>query len=65
MLENIRIPRDIIVTENIPHNSMGKVDRKKLVSEYENRMNPENDVLQAILSRRSVRDFTEKQCRRK
>lgn len=60
-LELNKIPRDIIVTENIPHNSMGKVERKKLIAEYEksNSIDLNNSVIQTVMNRRSIRDFTD------
>ena len=61
-LVRTKIPREIIVTNNIPHNSMGKVERKKLIASYESRsIELANPVIQAILNRRSVRDFTEEE----
>ncbi len=58
-LEHMKLPRDIIITDNIPHNSMGKIERKKLKAMYERQNNNCNPVISAILGRRSVRDFTE------
>lgn len=58
-LEHMKLPRDIIITDDIPHNSMGKVERKKLKALYEGRNNTDNPVISAILGRRSVREFTD------
>lgn len=58
-LERYKIPKEYILLEKLPRNSMNKVDRKALRQIWENRdalhfMNP---VMQAILSRRSIRKF--------
>lgn len=61
-LERYKFPRKIILLPELPRNSMGKIDRKKLHVVWENRdvtssaMNP---VIQAILTRRSIRKFTD------
>lgn len=62
-LERSKLPRKIIITDDIPHNSMGKVERKKLKARYEssNEINLDNPVINAILGRRSVRDFTDRE----
>lgn len=59
-LEAYKIPKKIIITEEIPKNSMKKTDRKALRSMLENECPVTNNpVINAIHSRRSVRKFTD------
>ncbi|MCM1173571.1 MAG: AMP-binding protein [Blautia sp.] len=60
-VERYKLPQKIIQVESLPRNSMQKPDRKELVRMWENRgsaglMNP---VIHTLLSRRSIRRFTE------
>ena len=62
-LERYKIPKRFIVTDAIPRNRMQKIDRKELLSMWENRdrlylMNP---IMQTILTRRSIRKFTDRE----
>ena len=62
-IEKNRLPRAIVTVEEIPRNRMMKTDRAALRKMWENRdalalMNP---VVNAILSRRSVRRFTDRE----
>lgn len=60
-MERYKLPKKYIVIDSIPRNRMQKVDRRQLKELWENQdvlelMNP---VMQAILSRRSIRKFTD------
>lgn len=59
-LENYKMPKHCMILEEIPRNSMKKIDRKKLrelwkESKDQDYMNP---VMLGLLNRRSVRKFT-------
>lgn len=61
-MERYKLPQHYIVLPELPRNRMGKIDRKELRRFWEaqgsnNRMNP---VIQAILTRRSIRKFLDR-----
>lgn len=61
-MENCKVPVHYISVEEIPRNRMKKIDRKALKNLFaqigeESLLNP---VMQALLSRRSIRRFTDK-----
>ncbi len=59
-LEPYKVPREIVITDEIPKNSMKKVDRKALRKQLSDNSSVGNNlVVNAIRSRRSVRRFTE------
>ena len=59
-LESFKIPQQIFRVGEIPRNRMKKLDRKAVRRLWEERKEmPDNEVLRAILSRRSVRNFLE------
>ena len=65
-LDRHKIPQEIQYTAWIPRNNMGKIDRKQLKSLWnipEQKISDmlNNPVIQTIMSRRSIRNFTEKQ----
>lgn len=62
-MERYKIPRKFIVIEAIPRNHMQKVDRKELKVIWENKdtLDLVNPVMQAILGRRSIRKFIDKE----
>lgn len=60
--ERYKIPQKFILVESIPRNHMQKIDRSRLQSLWEDRdalqlMNP---VIQSILSRRSIRKYSDR-----
>lgn len=59
-LERYKIPQKYVKLQQIPHNHMQKVDRKELHRIWDNQdeLALENPVVNAILSRRSIRKFT-------
>lgn len=59
--ERYKLPQKIMLVESLPRNAMQKLDRKALGKIWENRGNTElmNPVVQALLTRRSIRRFTE------
>ncbi len=62
-LESFKIPQKIIRIEEIPRNRMKKLDRKAVRKLWDERLNKKeynNDLIQLILSRHSVRSFTDK-----
>ena len=61
-LEKYKIPKKYIIVEAIPKNRMQKIDRKALRQMWDNKdsLDLMNPVMQTLLSRRSVRRFTEK-----
>lgn len=61
-LERYKIPAHYVLVQEIPKNRMQKIDRKALKALWENRgqkslMNP---VMQALLTRRSIRKFEDR-----
>lgn len=64
--ERYKIPQKYVLVESIPRNRMQKVDRNRLKSLWEDRdaMELVNPVVQNILSRRSIRKFTEQEIAR-
>lgn len=64
--ERYKLPQRYIPVESIPRNSMQKVDRNRLKSMWEDRDSMEliNPVVQNILSRRSIRKFTNQEIKR-
>lgn len=61
-MERYKLPQHYVVVEALPRNRMGKIDRKAIRSLWESRGDEElmNPVMQALLSRRSIRRFTDK-----
>lgn len=61
--EKYKIPKEYVQIEALPRNRMQKVDRGALKKLWANRDKEDlmNPVLQAILSRRSIRKFTEQE----
>ena len=61
-LEKYKLPKKYVVVESIPRNRMQKIDRKAVRALWEDQESLDlmNPVVQAILSRRSVRRFTDK-----
>lgn len=59
--ERYKIPQRIMLLEGLPRNAMQKLDRRELRRIWENRGKEElmNPVIQALLSRRSIRRFTD------
>lgn len=64
--ERYKIPQKYVLVESIPRNRMQKVDRNRLKSLWEERdaMELINPVVQNILSRRSIRKFTDQEIKR-
>lgn len=62
-LERYKIPKKFMITDVMPRNRMQKVDRKELRSMWENRdrLDLMNPVMQTILTRRSIRKFTDRE----
>lgn len=60
-MERYKLPRYYFLLQGIPRNRMGKIDRKELRRLWKERgeNNLMNPVMQAILTRRSVRKFTQ------
>lgn len=60
-VERFKLPQKYIVIDSIPRNKMQKIDRKELHRLWENKDSLEliNPVIQNILSRRSVRKFSD------
>lgn len=59
--ERYKLPQKVMQIESLPRNSMQKLDRRELRKIWENRGNADliNPVIQTLLSRRSIRRFTE------
>lgn len=62
-VERYKIPQKIMLLESLPRNSMQKLDRRELKRIWESRGNEElmNPVIRTLLSRRSIRRFTDKE----
>lgn len=61
-LERYKIPKEYILIPELPRNQMGKIDRTKLLDIWKNKKESQlmNPVVQAILTRRSIRRFQNK-----
>ncbi len=65
-LNSNKMPQEIHIISELPRNDIGKKDKKALKKIWEKGSDDTNDeplynpVVQAILNRRSIRDFTEK-----
>ena len=61
-MERYKLPQHYVVVEALPRNRMGKIDRKALRKLWEIQGSEElmNPVMQALLSRRSIRRFTDR-----
>lgn len=59
--ERYKLPQKVIQIESLPRNSMHKLNRRELRKIWENRGTQDliNPVVQALLSRKSIRRFTE------
>lgn len=60
-MERYKLPQSFVLLQELPRNRMQKIDRKALHAIWENRDNRVdlmNPVIQAIMSRRSIRKFT-------
>ena len=62
-LERYKLPHEYIIVESLPRNRMKKIDRKTLQTWYNTRSSSEtllsNEVIMAIHTRRSIREFTD------
>lgn len=60
-MERYKFPKEYVVLETIPRNRMQKIDRKELKNIWNNKDNFDymNPVMQTILSRHSIRKFTD------
>lgn len=63
-LERYKLPKEYIVVKEIPRNAMKKIDRKALLQMWKNKSRPGgielmNPVMQVLLTRRSIRNFTD------
>ncbi len=60
-MEKYKVPKRFVVVDAIPRNKMQKIDRNKLREIWDNRecLDLMNPVMQVILSRRSIRKFSE------
>lgn len=60
--ERYKLPQKVVQLESLPRNAMQKLDRRELRKIWDNRgtENLINPVIQALLSRRSIRRFTDK-----
>lgn len=61
-MERYKLPQYYVVVEALPRNRMGKIDRKAIRKLWESQGSEElmNPVMQALLSRRSIRRFTDR-----
>ncbi len=61
-MEKYKLPKKFVAVESIPRNRMQKIDRKALHRMWDNQDDLElmNPVMQTILSRRSIRRFTDR-----
>ncbi len=62
-MEAFKLPKHIIRVSEIPRNRMKKIDRKAVKRLWDERLDNngyDNDLVQLILSRHSVRNFTDK-----
>ena len=62
-MERYKLPQRYLNIRELPRNRMKKLDRKALYRRWEENGDQQmvNEVVQNILSRRSIRDFTEEQ----
>lgn len=64
-LESFKVPKQIIRVQEIPRNRMKKLDRKAVRKLWDERgKNTYNDVIGAIMSRHSCRNFTDQRIER-
>ncbi len=61
-LEQYKIPKYFVEVTELPRNRMLKIDRRELKKRWEGSLEPiqNNQVVSSILTRRSIRDFTDK-----
>lgn len=61
-MERYKLPARYVLVQELPRNRMQKIDRKALRALWENRGSQDlmNPVMQAILTRRSIRKFMDK-----
>lgn len=62
-MERYKLPQHYVLLPELPRNRMGKIDRRQLRKIWANQgdKNLMNPVMQAILTRHSIRKFTDKQ----
>lgn len=60
-LNRLKVPEEIKFVANIPRNSMGKINRKELPALWGSGGSAENAVINTIMTRRSIRNFTDVQ----
>lgn len=61
-MERYKLPQHYVILPELPRNRMGKIDRKELRKIWANQGSKDlmNPVMQAILTRRSIRKFVDK-----
>lgn len=61
-MERYKLPQHYVLLPELPRNRMGKIDRRKLREIWKNQGDKDlmNSVINAILTRRSIRKFLEK-----
>lgn len=61
-MEKYKLPKQYLVIDELPRNRMKKLDRKALRKMWSETGTEQlmNDTIQSIITRRSIRDFTEK-----
>ena len=62
-MERYKLPQEFFLVDSLPRNKMQKIDRKELRRLWENKdsLDLMNPVIQTILSRRSIRKFTDQE----
>jgi long-chain acyl-CoA synthetase len=62
-MEKYKLPKRFVALEEVPRNRMQKIDRRELHRLWENQddLDLMNPVMQTILSRRSIRRFTDRE----
>ena len=65
-IERTKLPQKIITIDEIPRNRMKKINREELKKLWDSKdsLNLVNPVVDAILSRRSIRKFTDKEIKK-
>lgn len=60
-MERYKLPQHYMIVQELPRNKMGKLDRKQMHKMWDDKGDNElmNPVMQAILTRRSIRKFTD------
>lgn len=60
-MERYKLPQHYMLLSELPRNRMGKLDRRRMHAIWDNKGDNElmNPVMQAILTRRSIRKFTD------